>query len=122
LQILLSLAESGVALLSRIRGLESVHDLQPGLLVRQQTPLEHQAERLLRRVTAPHRQQDAIIAHLFQQGRDESFPPAATRQQGRELLRKQTGKSGDIVSGFDVSVSPRRTFRTSRRLFRAHPV
>lgn len=56
LQILLLLAESGVALFPGFRGLERVDYLKPRLLIRQQTPLEHQAERLLRGVAAPHRQ------------------------------------------------------------------
>jgi len=88
LQILLPLTESGVALLAGFRRLERVNYLEPRLFVRKQTPLKHQAERLLRGVAAPHRQQDAIVAHLLQQRRDKSLPPAAARQQSRELLEK----------------------------------
>lgn len=74
-------------LLPGFRGLERIDYLKPRLLVRQQTPLEHQTEGLLRGVAAPHRQQDTIVAGLLQQGRDKPLPPTTARQQGRELSR-----------------------------------
>lgn len=89
LQVLLPLTKSGVTLLSRLCGLERVDYLKPRLLVRQQTPLEHQAESFLRGVAASHSQQDAIVARLFQQRRDKSLSPATARQQSRELLERK---------------------------------